>query len=76
MLELIVGVTTFWSETGARFRAANPRTSNKKGGRTREALSDRVTWLLSLFLLGYVGIEGLSSSRRHILLFAANFFSA
>jgi fucose permease len=52
----------FWKATGAVFRAANSHSieENKKGG-LRDALfkrpSARVTWLCSLFLLGYVGIE-------------------
>ncbi|KAI9870117.1 MAG: hypothetical protein M1830_004663, partial [Pleopsidium flavum] len=50
-IELAVSVAAFWPETGAKFRDANPRTTGKKGGRTREALSNRVTWICSLFLL-------------------------
>ena len=50
-----------WRETGAAFRAANPRTSGTKDNRMKEALirlpHARVTWLCALFLLGYVGIE-------------------
>ncbi len=56
-IELAVSVAAFWPETGAKFRSENPRTSDKKGGRTKEALSSRITWILSFFLLGYVGVE-------------------
>ena len=60
-IELGVSVWAFWSENGAKFREAHPRTSNETGNRMMEALftkpSARVTWLCALFLLGYVGIE-------------------
>ena len=56
-IEVAASVTAFWPETGAKFRAANPRMSGKKGGRTKEALSNRVTWILAIFLLAYVGVE-------------------
>lgn len=56
-IELAASVAAFWPEDGAKFRAANPRTTDKKGGRTKEALSNRVTWICSFFLLVYVGIE-------------------
>lgn len=56
-IELAASSAAFWPETGAKFRAANPRTTDKKGGRTKEALSNRVTWICSLFLLAYVGVE-------------------
>ena len=61
ILELVSSVWAFWAATGAVFRAANPRTTDSKGNRMREALttmpSARVTWLCALFLLGYVGVE-------------------
>ncbi|EFQ89955.1 hypothetical protein PTT_13604 [Pyrenophora teres f. teres 0-1] len=60
-IELVTSITAFWRETGAVFLAANPRTNNTKDNRMKEALirlpNARVTWLCSLFLLGYVGIE-------------------
>jgi len=56
-IELVASLSAFWPETGAKFRAANPRTTDSKGGRTREALTNRVTWICSLFLLAYVGVE-------------------
>ncbi|MCJ1339471.1 hypothetical protein MMC09_004761 [Bachmanniomyces sp. S44760] len=57
VLEAICAISAFWNETGPRFRAANPRSNDKKGGRTKEALSNRVTWICASFLLIYVGIE-------------------
>ncbi|CAO2650485.1 Nn.00g017770.m01.CDS01 [Neocucurbitaria sp. VM-36] len=60
-IELVTSTTAFWGATAAVFRAANPRTSNTKDNRMKEALvrlpHARVTWLCALFLLGYVGIE-------------------
>lgn len=59
VIELITALSAFWGQTGKKFREENPRTRSKEGGgRVREALSNRVTWTLSLFLFGYVGIEG------------------
>jgi len=60
-IELITSSAAFWGATGTVFRAANPRTTNTKDNRMKEALVRlpfaRVTWLCALFLLGYVGIE-------------------
>ncbi|KAJ5609986.1 Major facilitator superfamily domain general substrate transporter [Penicillium lagena] len=61
-IELVACGVCFWNCTGAVFRAANIHShgDSKKGG-LRTALfqrpSARVTWLCSLFLLGYVGVE-------------------
>ncbi|KAH8731059.1 major facilitator superfamily domain-containing protein [Phaeosphaeriaceae sp. PMI808] len=61
VIELVTGSTAFWRETGAIFRADNPRTTSTKDNRMKEALirlpHARVTWLCAIFLLGYVGIE-------------------
>ena len=47
--------------TGAVHRAtlaqADDRDAEKAKSRTKEALSNRVTWLVAAFLLGYVGVE-------------------
>ena len=56
-IEIFAAVAAFWKETGQKFQDEHPRTSGKTGGRTREALSSRVTWICSVFLLIYVGIE-------------------
>ncbi|KAJ5953559.1 hypothetical protein N7454_000455 [Penicillium verhagenii] len=62
VIEVVACGICFWNSTGAEFRASNEHTigdSNKDG--LRSALfrkpSARVTWLCSLFLLGYVGLE-------------------
>jgi fucose permease len=61
VLELGVCTHAFWSESGAKYREENPRTSDEKGSRLKEAILKapyaRVTWLASIFLLGYVGAE-------------------
>ncbi|KAI9792245.1 MAG: hypothetical protein M1833_001244 [Piccolia ochrophora] len=57
VLETIVCTAAFWSEDGKKFRAEHPRTTDRKGGRTREALSHKVTWIISLFIFCYVGVE-------------------
>lgn len=60
-IELLTSVSAFWSASGAVYRANNPRTTDTKDNRMKEALIRlpfaRVTWLCALFLLGYVGIE-------------------
>lgn len=56
-VELVALVSAFWTETGKKYRDANPRTSGKKGGRTVEALGNKVVWVCAWFLLVYVGIE-------------------
>lgn len=56
-LEGVLAVTAFWGATGKvhrekhRTAAGGPRTS------TRKALRKPITWLVALFLLGYVGCE-------------------
>lgn len=57
LLEFVFAVTAFWAETGKKYRAAIPKTNGQRGGGTREAVGNRVTWICSIFLLIYVGIE-------------------
>jgi len=61
VIELVTSALAFWGSSGADYRAKNPRTSDTKDNRMKEALirlpHARVTWLCALFLLGYVGIE-------------------
>lgn len=57
VIELAFALTVFWAETGKKYRDANPRTTGKQGGRTIEALRNKVTWICAVFLLVYVGIE-------------------
>lgn len=60
-IELVTSVSAFQKATGAVFRANNPRTTDTKDNRMKEALvrlpNARVTWICALFLLGYVGVE-------------------
>ncbi len=57
VIELVAVVSAFWTENGKKYRDANPRTSGKKGGRTVEALGNKVVWVCAWFLMVYVGIE-------------------
>ncbi|KAJ5577469.1 Major facilitator superfamily domain general substrate transporter [Penicillium hispanicum] len=62
VIEIVACGTFFWKSTGAVFRETNADSvgATKRGG-LRTALftqpAARVTWLCSLFLLGYVGME-------------------
>jgi hypothetical protein len=49
---------TFWKQTGAVYKLENPTDSNSDGGRTREAIKNKVTWIFAIFIFGYVGAEG------------------
>ena len=60
--ELITSVWAFWNEDAISFREENPRATDKKGGRMKESLQNRVTWVCSAFLFTYVGVEGKSPS--------------
>ncbi|KAI1267682.1 MFS general substrate transporter [Xylariaceae sp. FL1019] len=64
VLELVSTVACFWSSTGAAYRASiasDEAGNDSKTATLKEALmsrpSARVTWLCSLFLVGYAGIE-------------------
>ena len=57
VIEIVAVVSAFWTENGKKYRDANPRTTGKKGGRTLEALGNKVVWVCAWFLLVYVGIE-------------------
>ncbi|KAI8635524.1 putative MFS transporter [Xylariaceae sp. FL1651] len=61
-LEVIVAGTGFWTSTAHEYRESVAKSLNaSSGGGLKEALfkrpSARVTWLCSIFLLGYVGME-------------------
>ena len=58
VIELSTCSWSFWHKTGAQFRLENPRESDNKSGRTREALSNKITWMCSFFFIGYMGAEG------------------
>lgn len=58
VLELLLCVLSFRHSTGASHRAKNPITQNKPGhSRTKEALTNPITWICAFFLLCYVGVE-------------------
>ncbi|KAI0141555.1 major facilitator superfamily domain-containing protein [Xylariaceae sp. FL1272] len=64
VLELVSTVACFWSSTGSAYRAAivsDGLGNESKNATLKEALisrpSARLTWLCSLFLVGYAGIE-------------------
>ncbi len=67
VFELATSVAAFWSETGQVYQERNPRTTDDTGGRTKEALKSKVTWLCAIFLLGYVGAEGKLPIQSHRL---------
>jgi hypothetical protein len=60
-LESATSIAAFWKATAEVFRENNPRTTDTKDNRMKEALVRmpfaRVTWICALFLLGYVGVE-------------------
>ncbi|KAJ4341916.1 hypothetical protein N0V95_007101 [Ascochyta clinopodiicola] len=56
-LELATSLWAFWSGSGHAYREQNPRMGTGGESRLKEALRSRVTWVASIFLLGYVGAE-------------------
>ncbi|RYO90110.1 hypothetical protein DL766_002492 [Monosporascus sp. MC13-8B] len=57
-LELVGLTAAFWHKTGAIYRSEHQHDSESaKGGRTREALRSKVTWLCTVFFFTYMGIE-------------------
>lgn len=62
VLELVGLTATFWSKTGAVYRAEHAEASDGEGatsGMAREALKSRVTWLCSIYFFAYMGVEGM-----------------
>ncbi|KAI1615680.1 MFS transporter [Exophiala viscosa] len=57
VLELLGLSITFWHKTGEVYQIEHPREDNATGGRTREALKSKSTWLCSAFFFIYMGIE-------------------
>jgi MFS family permease len=52
VLEWVGLTTTFWKQTGEKYRAEHPNENgddSKKGGRTKEALKSRITWTAAAF---------------------------
>lgn len=58
VIDCALSIYAFWDADAAEYRKYNAN-SNVAGGRMRAALGSRVTWICSLFLLAYVGSEGL-----------------
>ncbi|KAF2004668.1 MFS general substrate transporter [Amniculicola lignicola CBS 123094] len=56
-VELATSLTAFWPMSGALYQESNPRVQAGRESRLQEALKSRVTWVASIFLLGYVGAE-------------------
>ena len=59
-LEMGFAATAFWAQTGAAYRASlhsQHGPDDQKGGRLKEALRNRVTWICAVFLLIAVGVE-------------------
>lgn len=48
----------FWAEDAQQFRIKNPKSSSSGKSRTSEAISNKVTWMIALFLFVYMGVEG------------------
>ncbi|RYP57045.1 hypothetical protein DL769_009733 [Monosporascus sp. CRB-8-3] len=47
----------FWAEDAQQFRIKNPKTSSTGKSRTSEAIRNKVTWMIALFLFVYMGVE-------------------
>lgn len=63
-LELVLASTVFWDATADRYRARATRSGSataasdgRKRTTTRTVMREPITWLLSVFLLAYVGAE-------------------
>ena len=64
LIELVTSTWAFWEKNAARHRADNPPQSGNEGGRTKEALKNKVTWLCAMFFFAYVGAEGTLESAN------------
>ncbi|RAH41575.1 MFS transporter [Aspergillus brunneoviolaceus CBS 621.78] len=61
-LELVSATSAFWAETASRYQQDHPSSAGREGGgsslhQTRLSLTYRATWICSLFLFLYGGIE-------------------
>ncbi|KIW29516.1 uncharacterized protein PV07_05329 [Cladophialophora immunda] len=56
-LEFVGLSMMFWHKTGEVYRIEHPRDTEASGGRTREALKSKITWICSAFFFTYMGIE-------------------
>ncbi|KAJ4297589.1 hypothetical protein N0V90_005482 [Kalmusia sp. IMI 367209] len=57
VVELVTSLWAFWPVNGRVYRESTPRTVVAKESRLQESLKSRVTWMVSFFLLCYVGVE-------------------
>ncbi|KAI0595775.1 tRNA wybutosine-synthesizing protein [Biscogniauxia sp. FL1348] len=57
VLELCFTTTTFWTATGATYRAAHASVNDGVRTTTRTVMRKPIPWLIAVFLLGYVGAE-------------------
>ncbi|KAH7146573.1 major facilitator superfamily domain-containing protein [Dactylonectria macrodidyma] len=57
VIEFLFGMTAFWNATGAAYRQRLKFDEGKARTTTRMAMRQPITWLVALFLLGYVGAE-------------------
>ncbi|KAK7888388.1 hypothetical protein LTR67_008734 [Exophiala xenobiotica] len=57
VVEFVGLSTTFWRETGEKYRIEHPRETGATDGRTKEALKSKITWLCAAFFFVYMGIE-------------------
>ena len=48
----------FWTEDARQFRIKNPKAGSSGKSRTTEAISNKVTWIIAIFLFVYMGVEG------------------
>lgn len=58
LIEIATSTATFWKEDAAQFRLHNKKSNDAgQGSRTVQALKSRVTWIMSIFLFTYMGVE-------------------
>ena len=58
--ELVFAVSAFWKQNGKRYKESlrsQQGPDEKQGGRLREALRNKVTWICAWFILIVVGVE-------------------
>ena len=57
VVELTIGTTVFWSETGRKYLNNTRDEEGEQTGMTRMALRNKTTWILAAFLTVYMGAE-------------------
>ncbi|ERS95010.1 MFS transporter [Sporothrix schenckii 1099-18] len=56
-LGIALGAMAFWGATGQIHRESHKSTTGQQRTTTRRVLREPITWLMAIFLLGYVGVE-------------------